>query len=108
MPNPSARIGNSEFDLKLTDRVKMCMVGVPEQNFEMWCVSPGLLDPALPRHAEPGLLRRVVQGGQVSCGGLCVPPTEAAADHRRADGTSSPRPPTDKVGRVEQAETALA
>jgi hypothetical protein len=48
MPNPSARIGNSEFDLKLTDRVKMCMVGVPEQNFEMWCVSPGLLDPALP------------------------------------------------------------
>lgn len=31
-----AMIGHQEFDLKLTDRVKMKMVGVPEQSFEMW------------------------------------------------------------------------
>jgi DNA mismatch repair protein MSH6 len=29
-------IGHTEFDLKLTDRVKMKMVGVPEMSFEMW------------------------------------------------------------------------
>ncbi|KLT40648.1 putative mismatch repair-related protein [Cutaneotrichosporon oleaginosum] len=31
-----AMIGHQEFDLKLTDRVKMKMVGVPEQTFEFW------------------------------------------------------------------------
>ncbi|KAL7412649.1 muts domain V-domain-containing protein [Mrakia frigida] len=31
-----AEIGNREFGLKLTDRVKMKMVGVPEQSFDMW------------------------------------------------------------------------
>ncbi|KAF5310782.1 hypothetical protein D9619_007990 [Psilocybe cf. subviscida] len=31
-----ARIGHQEFDLKLTNRVKMCMVGVPEMSFNMW------------------------------------------------------------------------
>ncbi|KAF8960367.1 hypothetical protein BDZ97DRAFT_1922267 [Flammula alnicola] len=31
-----ARIGHQEFDLKLTNRVKMCMVGVPESSFNMW------------------------------------------------------------------------
>jgi DNA mismatch repair protein MSH6 len=31
-----ARIGHRDFDLKLTDRVKMAMVGVPEQSFEFW------------------------------------------------------------------------
>ncbi|EJC97743.1 DNA mismatch repair protein Msh6 [Fomitiporia mediterranea MF3/22] len=31
-----ARIGHREFDLKLTDRVKMCMVGVPEGHFNTW------------------------------------------------------------------------
>lgn len=31
-----ARIGNQEFDLKLTDRVNMSMVGVPESSLEMW------------------------------------------------------------------------
>ncbi|GJE94869.1 MutS family DNA mismatch repair protein [Phanerochaete sordida] len=31
-----ARIGHQEFDLKLTQRVKMSMVGVPEQNFNFW------------------------------------------------------------------------
>jgi DNA mismatch repair protein MSH6 len=31
-----AMIGHQEFDLKLTDRVRMKMVGVPEQSFEMW------------------------------------------------------------------------
>ncbi|EJT46755.1 DNA mismatch repair-related protein [Trichosporon asahii var. asahii CBS 2479] len=31
-----AAIGHQEFDLKLTDRVKMKMVGVPEQSFEFW------------------------------------------------------------------------
>ncbi|TXT07396.1 hypothetical protein VHUM_03116 [Vanrija humicola] len=31
-----ASIGHQEFDLKLTDRVKMKMVGVPEQSFEFW------------------------------------------------------------------------
>lgn len=31
-----AMIGHQEFDLKLTDRVKMKMVGVPEQSFEFW------------------------------------------------------------------------
>ncbi|EKM57980.1 uncharacterized protein PHACADRAFT_116507 [Phanerochaete carnosa HHB-10118-sp] len=31
-----ARIGHQEFDLKLTSRVKMSMVGVPEQNFNFW------------------------------------------------------------------------
>ncbi|GAA99438.1 uncharacterized protein L969DRAFT_93899 [Mixia osmundae IAM 14324] len=31
-----ARIGHSEFGLKLTDRVKMCMVGVPEATFDFW------------------------------------------------------------------------
>ncbi|WWC67072.1 uncharacterized protein I206_100979 [Kwoniella pini CBS 10737] len=31
-----AMIGHQEFDLKLTDRVKMKMVGVPEQSLEYW------------------------------------------------------------------------
>ncbi|KAK0489289.1 muts domain V-domain-containing protein [Armillaria novae-zelandiae] len=31
-----ARIGHQEFDLKLTQRVKMSMVGVPEMSFEFW------------------------------------------------------------------------
>ncbi|KAF4618937.1 hypothetical protein D9613_010131 [Agrocybe pediades] len=31
-----ARIGHQEFDLKLTNRVKMCMVGVPEMSFNLW------------------------------------------------------------------------
>ncbi|ODN76137.1 hypothetical protein L202_06063 [Cryptococcus amylolentus CBS 6039] len=31
-----AMIGHQEFDLKLTDRVKMKMVGVPEQSLEFW------------------------------------------------------------------------
>ncbi|THH03935.1 hypothetical protein EW145_g5888 [Phellinidium pouzarii] len=31
-----ARIGHQEFDLKLTDRVKMAMVGVPETSFNFW------------------------------------------------------------------------
>ncbi|OSX60854.1 hypothetical protein POSPLADRAFT_1146631 [Postia placenta MAD-698-R-SB12] len=31
-----ARIGHSEFDLKLTQRVKMSMVGVPEMAFNFW------------------------------------------------------------------------
>ncbi|KJA23091.1 hypothetical protein HYPSUDRAFT_40213 [Hypholoma sublateritium FD-334 SS-4] len=31
-----ARIGHQEFDLKLTNRVKMCMVGVPESSFNLW------------------------------------------------------------------------
>ncbi|PSS36954.1 hypothetical protein PHLCEN_2v1170 [Hermanssonia centrifuga] len=31
-----ARIGHQEFDLKLTQRVKMSMVGVPEQSFNFW------------------------------------------------------------------------
>ncbi|EMD35324.1 hypothetical protein CERSUDRAFT_124668 [Gelatoporia subvermispora B] len=31
-----ARIGHREFDLKLTSRVKMSMVGVPEMSFNFW------------------------------------------------------------------------
>ncbi|TRM62248.1 muts domain V-domain-containing protein [Schizophyllum amplum] len=31
-----ARIGHQEFDLKITARVKMSMVGVPEQSFDFW------------------------------------------------------------------------
>ncbi|KAG1747375.1 DNA mismatch repair protein Msh6 [Suillus lakei] len=31
-----ARIGHREFDLKLTQRVKMSMVGVPEMSFNFW------------------------------------------------------------------------
>ncbi|BGP39629.1 DNA mismatch repair protein msh6 [Rhodotorula kratochvilovae] len=31
-----AAIGHREFDLKLTDRVKMKMVGVPESSFDLW------------------------------------------------------------------------
>ena len=31
-----ADIGSREFDLKLTDRVHMRMVGVPESSFEFW------------------------------------------------------------------------
>ena len=31
-----ARIGHQQFDLKLTDRVKMAMVGVPEMSFGFW------------------------------------------------------------------------
>ncbi|KAF8540991.1 hypothetical protein BDD12DRAFT_830791 [Trichophaea hybrida] len=31
-----ARIGHQEFDLKLTDRVNMSMVGVPESSLDMW------------------------------------------------------------------------
>ncbi|BFZ63086.1 DNA mismatch repair protein msh6 [Saitoella coloradoensis] len=31
-----ATIGHQEFDLKLTDRVNMRMVGVPEKSFEYW------------------------------------------------------------------------
>ncbi|KIY47863.1 DNA mismatch repair protein Msh6 [Fistulina hepatica ATCC 64428] len=31
-----ARIGHQEFDLKLTSRVKMSMVGVPEMSFDFW------------------------------------------------------------------------
>ncbi|KAL5499193.1 MSH6 [Sanghuangporus vaninii] len=36
-----ARIGHREFDLKLTDRVKMCMVGVPEGHFNTWAAHAG-------------------------------------------------------------------
>jgi DNA mismatch repair ATPase MutS len=31
-----AIIGHREFDLKLTHRVKMSMVGVPEMSFNFW------------------------------------------------------------------------
>ncbi len=31
-----ADIGHREFDLKLTGRVKMRMVGVPESSFDFW------------------------------------------------------------------------
>ena len=31
-----AHLGHREFDLKLTDRVKMSMVGVPESHFDFW------------------------------------------------------------------------
>lgn len=31
-----ARVGHQEFDLKLTARVKMSMVGVPEMSFDFW------------------------------------------------------------------------
>ena len=31
-----ARIGHQDFDLKLTSRVKMSMVGVPEMAFSFW------------------------------------------------------------------------
>ncbi|CAK5264723.1 unnamed protein product [Mycena citricolor] len=31
-----ARIGHQQFDLKLTSRVKMSMVGVPESSFDFW------------------------------------------------------------------------
>ncbi|RPD75422.1 DNA mismatch repair protein Msh6 [Lentinus tigrinus ALCF2SS1-7] len=31
-----ARVGHREFDLKLTQRVKMSMVGVPEMSFNFW------------------------------------------------------------------------
>lgn len=31
-----ARIGHQLFDLKLTDRVRMAMVGVPESSFDFW------------------------------------------------------------------------
>ncbi|KAJ3753736.1 muts domain V-domain-containing protein [Lentinula raphanica] len=31
-----ARVGHQEFDLKLTQRVKMSMVGVPEMSFNFW------------------------------------------------------------------------
>ncbi|KDQ07318.1 hypothetical protein BOTBODRAFT_167161 [Botryobasidium botryosum FD-172 SS1] len=31
-----AEIGHTEFDLKMTDRVKMKMVGVPEMSFDFW------------------------------------------------------------------------
>lgn len=31
-----ATIGHHEFDLKLTDRVNMRMVGVPESSLDMW------------------------------------------------------------------------
>jgi DNA mismatch repair protein MSH6 len=31
-----ADIGHKEFDLKLTDRAHMRMVGVPETSFEFW------------------------------------------------------------------------
>ena len=31
-----AIIGHREFDLKLTQRVKMSMVGVPEMSFNFW------------------------------------------------------------------------
>ncbi|KAF8840553.1 DNA mismatch repair protein Msh6 [Paxillus ammoniavirescens] len=31
-----ARVGHREFDLKLTQRVKMSMVGVPESSFNFW------------------------------------------------------------------------
>lgn len=34
-PNSQA-IGHRDFDLKLTDRVKMKMVGVPETSFDYW------------------------------------------------------------------------
>lgn len=31
-----ARIGHQDFDLKLTQRVKMSMVGVPEMSLDYW------------------------------------------------------------------------
>ncbi|KAK7056522.1 DNA mismatch repair protein msh6 [Paramarasmius palmivorus] len=43
-----ARVGHREFDLKLTERVKMCMVGVPEMSFNFWaaCYKVGRVDQA--------------------------------------------------------------
>ncbi|KAF8184994.1 muts domain V-domain-containing protein [Mycena galopus ATCC 62051] len=35
-----ARIGHQQFDLKLTQRVKMSMVGVPESSFNYWAAYP--------------------------------------------------------------------
>lgn len=31
-----ATIGNQQFDLKMTERINMTMVGVPESSFDMW------------------------------------------------------------------------
>lgn len=36
LPDPVQLIGHQDFDLKLTDRVKMKMVGVPEASFDFW------------------------------------------------------------------------
>ncbi|KAJ7197253.1 muts domain V-domain-containing protein [Mycena pura] len=48
-----ARIGHQQFDLKLTQRVKMSMVGVPESSFNFWaakflgkCYKVGRVDQA--------------------------------------------------------------
>ena len=38
-----AIIGHREFDLKLTQRVKMSMVGVPEMSFNFWAAYVPLL-----------------------------------------------------------------
>ncbi|CEQ40291.1 SPOSA6832_01905, partial [Sporobolomyces salmonicolor] len=59
------RIGHREFDLKLTDRVKMAMVGVPETSFDFWAA----------KSDDPFPIQFLAQGH--------------------------------KVGRVDQAETAL-
>jgi DNA mismatch repair protein MSH6 len=31
-----ADVGHKEFDLKMTDRVNMRMVGIPEHSFDQW------------------------------------------------------------------------
>jgi hypothetical protein len=41
-------IGHREFDLKLTDRVKMKMVGVPESSFDFWAAKVRFVLPLLP------------------------------------------------------------
>lgn len=60
-----ARIGHQEFDLKLTERVKMCMVGVPEQSFNFWAVCVLLSSERAPLTRRRKFLMRGYKVGKV-------------------------------------------
>ncbi|KAJ7929330.1 muts domain V-domain-containing protein [Mycena leptocephala] len=72
-----ARIGHQQFDLKLTQRVKMSMVGVPEMSFNFWAAYVHFIPYHFGRPVDGDLSRRKFLGQGY------------------------------KVGRVDQAETAL-
>lgn len=93
MYEEDAIIGHREFDLKLTQRVKMSMVGVPEMSFNFWAAyvllrsinfSPSLLTFTVGNSWEKVRVKANIY---------------ATCAYRSLKGY--------KVGRVDQAETAL-
>ena len=89
-----ARLGHQIFDLKLTDRAKMCMVGVPEQSFELWASK--FLSRVRRRIAQ---IRLTAQGYKV--GRVEQTETALGAEMRERDEKSKKsKPKTEKKGIV--------